>query len=46
MFRPVVGHSMSGTLKPLLTGPSIKWTPSIKRTLSGVLKLTSYQVPL
>ena len=46
MFRPVVGHSMSGTLKALLTRPPIQWTPSIKRTLSGVPKFTSYQVPL
>ena len=30
------------TVKPLLSRPPIKWTPSIKRTLSRVLKLTSY----
>ena len=30
------------TVKPLLSGPPIKWTPSIKRTLSRVPKLTSY----
>ena len=30
------------TVKPLLSGPPIKWTPSIKQTLSRVLKLTSY----
>ena len=30
------------TVKPLLSGPSIKRTPSTKRTLSQVAKLTSY----
>ena len=30
------------TVKPLLIGPPIKPTPSIKRTLSQVQKLTSY----
>ena len=30
------------TVKPLLSGPPIKRTPSIKRTLSRVPKLTSY----
>ena len=30
------------TAKPLLSGPPIKQTPSIKRTLSRVLKLASY----
>ena len=30
------------TVKPLLSGPPIKRTPSIKWTLSQVLKLTSY----
>ena len=30
------------TVKPLLSGPPIKRTPSIKGTLSRVLKLTSY----
>ena len=29
-------------VKPLLSGPPIKRTPSIKRTLSRVPKLTSY----
>ena len=30
------------TVKPLLSGPSIEQTPSIKRALSQVPKLTSY----
>ena len=30
------------TVKPLLSGPPIKRTPSIKRTLRRVPKLTSY----
>ena len=30
------------TVKPLLSGPPIKRTPSIKRTLSRVPKLSSY----
>ena len=32
----------SNTVKPLLSGPPIKWTPSIKRTLSRVPTLMSY----
>ena len=30
------------TVKPLLSGPPIKWTPSIKQTLSQVPRSTSY----
>jgi len=33
---------ITNTVKPLLSGPLIKRTPSIKRTLSLVPKLTSY----
>ena len=38
-FAPGV---MSTTVKPLLSGPPIKRTPSTMRTLSRVPKLTSY----
>ena len=35
-------HAECNTVKPLLSGPPIERTPSIKRTLSQVPKLTSY----
>ena len=34
-------HTNKNTVKPLLSGPPIKWIPSIKRTLSWVPKRTS-----
>ena len=34
--------AVCNTVKPLLSGPPIKRTPSVKRTLSRVTKLTSY----
>ena len=45
---PLISYSalkiwtVSNTVKPLLSGPPIKWTPSIKRTLGRIPKLTSY----
>ena len=38
----VVFNVIFNTVKPLSSGPPIKRTPSIKRTLSRVPKLTSY----
>ena len=35
-------YAECNTVKPLLSGPPIERTPSIKRTLSQVPKLTSY----
>ena len=36
------GYPNENTVKPLLSGPPIMWTPSIKQTLSRVRKLSSY----
>ena len=41
-YYKMESKTSSNTVKPLLSGPPIKQTPSIKRTLSRVPKLTSY----
>ena len=40
-----LGSTQISTVKPLLSGPPIKWTPSVKRTVSQVPKLMSYIFP-
>ena len=40
--KAIITKKKTHTVEPLLSGPPIKRTPSIKRTLSRVPKLTSY----
>ena len=42
LLTRTISGTTAATMKPLLSGPPIKRTPSIKRTLSQVSKLTSY----